>query len=610
MTTYAELSPEDKAVIDAETGGASQNSGFNLESHYAATRGSDTGDAPSTESTESAASSDSAAEESNGSSNQSTDTNTVGTSVDKSGMSEAVAELTDAQRVDLYAQVGDLIYNPGWNLAAHIAGNMEGGVFVAPSFELGKDGLNPNASLDWGSLAVELGIDIAPWESKTEAATALSDVDRTRLGDKLTKVQNISSEVARLSESLKADLYAQVGDAMYAKGFNLSAHIAANMHTGVFVPPSANSESALNDGATWTDWISTNDTALTIWAVNNVSVPVQSGQTSVLSMPAEGSEEWNALLEETAGASANPGFNYAAHIAAITSQNILTGVTEEDVLNLIKETGLTDFRNFDLDAHQALKESVATLTKNKLKGADTNLSADNAIFGSQSNDRIDLRQATDKKFIVSGGGNDQILAGAANNVITAGTGNDFIDGGDGTDLVVIDGTFSDSTVSYDELLNEWIVVSNRDGTDTLNAVERVIFSDKSVAIDIDGTAGSAAKMLGALWGKESVQNPNYVGIVLDFLDSGFAYEDLLDLALGALFGENKTNDAVAELVYLNLIGEAPTEAMTKELASFMDSGAYTQAGFTRVVADLQINATNIDLVGLSNTGLQYVEYVA
>jgi hypothetical protein len=610
MTTYAELSPEDKAVIDAETGGASQNSGFNLESHYAATRGSDTGDAPSTESTESAASSDSAAEESNGSSNQSTDTNTVGTSVDKSGMSEAVAELTDAQRVDLYAQVGDLIYNPGWNLAAHIAGNMEGGVFVAPSFELGKDGLNPNASLDWGSLAVELGIDIAPWESKTEAATALSDVDRTRLGDKLTKVQNISSEVARLSESLKADLYAQVGDAMYAKGFNLSAHIAANMHTGVFVPPSANSESALNDGATWTDWISTNDTALTVWAVNNVSVPVQSGQTSVLSMPAEGSEEWNALLEETAGASANPGFNYAAHIAAITSQNILTGVTEEDVLNLIKETGLTDFRNFDLDAHQALKESVATLTKNKLKGADTNLSADNAIFGSQSNDRIDLRQATDKKFIASGGGNDQILAGAANNVITAGTGNDFIDGGDGTDLVVIDGTFSDSTVSYDELLNEWIVVSNRDGTDTLNAVERVIFSDKSVAIDIDGTAGSAAKMLGALWGKESVQNPNYVGIVLDFLDSGFAYEDLLDLALGALFGENKTNDAVAELVYLNLIGEAPTEAMTKELASFMDSGAYTQAGFTRVVADLQINATNIDLVGLSNTGLQYVEYVA
>jgi hypothetical protein len=607
MTTYAELSPEDKAVIDAETGGASQNSGFNLESHYAATRGSDTGDAPSTES---AASSDSAAEESNGSSNQSTDTNTVGTSVDKSGMSEAVAELTDAQRVDLYAQVGDLIYNPGWNLAAHIAGNMEGGVFVAPSFELGKDGLNPNASLDWGSLAVELGIDIAPWESKTEAATALSDVDRTRLGDKLTKVQNISSEVARLSESLKADLYAQVGDAMYAKGFNLSAHIAANMHTGVFVPPSANSESALNDGATWTDWISTNDTALTVWAVNNVSVPVQSGQTSVLSMPAEGSEEWNALLEETAGASANPGFNYAAHIAAITSQNILTGVTEEDVLNLIKETGLTDFRNFDLDAHQALKESVATLTKNKLKGADTNLSADNAIFGSQSNDRIDLRQATDKKFIASGGGNDQILAGAANNVITAGTGNDFIDGGDGTDLVVIDGTFSDSTVSYDELLNEWIVVSNRDGTDTLNAVERVIFSDKSVAIDIDGTAGSAAKMLGALWGKESVQNPNYVGIVLDFLDSGFAYEDLLDLALGALFGENKTNDAVAELVYLNLIGEAPTEAMTKELASFMDSGAYTQAGFTRVVADLQINATNIDLVGLSNTGLQYVEYVA
>jgi hypothetical protein len=41
----------------------------------------------------------------------------------------------------------------------------------------------------------------------------------------------------------------------------------------------------------------------------------------------------------------------------------------------------------------------------------------------------------------------------------------------------------------------------------------------------------------------------------------------------------------------------------------MDSGAYSQAGFARAIADLELNATNINLVGLGDTGLQYTEYV-
>ena len=88
-----------------------------------------------------------------------------------------------------------------------------------------------------------------------------------------------------------------------------------------------------------------------------------------------------------------------------------------------------------------------------------------------------------------------------------------------------------------------------------------------------------------------------------------SYEDLLGVALDALLGANKTNEAIADLVYTNLVGESPTLEVRGELASYMESGAYSQAGFARAIADLELNATNINLVGLNSTGLEYAEYV-
>jgi len=248
---------------------------------------------------------------------------------------------------------------------------------------------------------------------------------------------------------------------------------------------------------------------------------------------------------------------------------------------------------------------------------------------------------------VKGSGGNDMAQGMGGNDRFTGYDNtsaygDYFFGGDGLDTSVYQGKISEyvitatqgtaenphiydqRTVAYELREGDGIrvpgfrirdTVANRDDSDSLAEIERLEFKvaeangANRVALDLEGSAGTVAKIVGALWGKEALDNPQLIGILLHGLDSGFTYDEVLDFALGALLGPNKTNDAVAELVYLNLIGEAPTEAMTKELASFMDSGAYTQAAFTRVVADLEINATNIDLVGLANTGLQYVEYV-
>jgi hypothetical protein len=171
-------------------------------------------------------------------------------------------------------------------------------------------------------------------------------------------------------------------------------------------------------------------------------------------------------------------------------------------------------------------------------------------------------------------------------------------------------TYNDSKLAHALIKNQAVfAIANGSKLDQLQSIERVKFNDGLVALDIEGNAGTAAKILGALWGKESVENPTFVGIVLHYLDSGVSYEALLDLALGAILGTNKTNEAIVELVFTNLVGEAPTQDVKTELASYIDSGAYSQAGFARAIADLELNATNINLIGLSDTGLQYTEYV-
>ena len=45
------------------------------------------------------------------------------------------------------------------------------------------------------------------------------------------------------------------------------------------------------------------------------------------SMPEKGSKDYELLLEETGGASANEGFNYEAHIAATRQQSDTTSTT-------------------------------------------------------------------------------------------------------------------------------------------------------------------------------------------------------------------------------------------------------------------------------------------
>jgi hypothetical protein len=179
---------------------------------------------------------------------------------------------------------------------------------------------------------------------------------------------------------------------------------------------------------------------------------------------------------------------------------------------------------------------------------------------------------------------------------------DVIDGGLGIDISSYNGLAANYLINHNES-GTWSVYKNGSINDLLTGVERLKFTDKSIAIDLKGNAGTTAKILGAVFGKESLNNKNYVGIGLHFLDSGWTYDNLAGLALDAAGA--KTNDQIVSLLWTNVIGTKPTAADKQPFIALLENGMSAGA-LAHLAADTSFNTTNINLVGLAQTGIEYI----
>lgn len=198
---------------------------------------------------------------------------------------------------------------------------------------------------------------------------------------------------------------------------------------------------------------------------------------------------------------------------------------------------------------------------------------------------------------------DKTVNLVANDTFKGQAGTDLFDGGLGTDTVVYSGPLVQYTVNKSG--SRYIVSepTGSDGTDYLTNIERLKFKDKFIAIDLDGNAGTTAKILGAVFGKESVSNKSYVGIGLNFLDTGWTYDNLAGLALDAAGA--KTNDQIVSLLWTNVIGSKPTAADKQPFIALLENGM-TAGALAHLAADTSFNTTNINLVGLAQTGIEFI----
>lgn len=183
--------------------------------------------------------------------------------------------------------------------------------------------------------------------------------------------------------------------------------------------------------------------------------------------------------------------------------------------------------------------------------------------------------------------------------------------------VVITG-FGDASAGANEVETGWNIkfssttsVENTSttGTDILTSIERLSFTDSSVALDlqIEDNAGAALALLYAAF--DDVPDNNTFGQWIAESDSlslsgnGKHIDDLAQTMLDYYAPGGVSNTALIDLLYTNIVGNPPPDEKRQHYVDLIESGIYSQASFFAMAASTELNTTQyIDLVG---TGLQY-----
>lgn len=108
------------------------------------------------------------------------------------------------------------------------------------------------------------------------------------------------------------------------------------------------------------------------------------------------------------------------------------------------------------------------------------------------------------------------------------------------------------------------------------------------------------------YGVDGVNNPAQVGDFLQKLDDGMTYEELLHHSLDAVFGDSRDGAALVGHFYRSVVGEDAPDEVINHYASLVDNGELSPFDLSLIASEHELNLANIDLVGLSQSGVEFV----
>ena len=149
---------------------------------------------------------------------------------------------------------------------------------------------------------------------------------------------------------------------------------------------------------------------------------------------------------------------------------------------------------------------------------------------------------------------------------------------------------------------------------TTKDVERVVFNDKAIALDINGPAGELYALLAAGLGVADV-NASLMGIGLALQDTGLTDVQLAELLLGSSVYKadalGVSNETFVKHVYNNIFGHTISLADLTYFAGALDRKEITQAQLLEAGSNLEAfrDVAHINLVGLADSGIEYTPFI-
>jgi hypothetical protein len=236
-------------------------------------------------------------------------------------------------------------------------------------------------------------------------------------------------------------------------------------------------------------------------------------------------------------------------------------------------------------------------------------SGNDVMYGSSFADTIVGWSGSD--IIYGYSGNDALYGADGNDTLIGGTGDDYLIGGSGLNFASFSGSFN----QYEGGLNQsgWLevidTVTNRDGTDYLTEVQRLQFTDVTLALDIDGIAGQAYRLYKAAF--DRTPDLGGLGFWITALDNGASITTAANGFVDSQefvskYGANTSDADFIRLLYENVLDRQPDEGGYAFWLNAMQSGL-TRAQVLVEFSDSPENIANV--APLVDRGIEYIPFI-
>ncbi|GGK18211.1 DUF4214 domain-containing protein [Salinarimonas ramus] len=246
-------------------------------------------------------------------------------------------------------------------------------------------------------------------------------------------------------------------------------------------------------------------------------------------------------------------------------RNQVRGLAGDDIIDL---GGGVDEVRYEMDANEGgaagvMVDLAAGFAIDGFGDRDTLIGVEQ-VRGTDFADRL-MGDGADNRLRGLDGA-DELAGAGGNDRLEGGRGDDAIDGGAGRDAAVFSGARGEYAVTSGAAgLIVSDTTSGRDGIDRLTNVERLVFTDSTLAFDFDGTAGQAYRLYQAAFARTPDQGG--VSFWTNAFDRG--EQDLIGAAtfflaspeFAATYGSPGTvsDAAFVALLYQNVLGRGPDD---------------------------------------------------